>query len=488
MLSTTMHRLLANASDSIGPAIFEGQGFRRHVERALDETGRRERRRRGLPAATVVLFVVFMSLYRASGIRNVLKELISLAREQFPALGLRSVTPEAVCHARARLGVEPVKAVFEGMAAEIVVEPSFRGLRVWGYDGVRFTVPDTKANEREFRRPAASRGRAAFPQLMGVALVETSTRQVRDVAFGSCRSSERALALQFLRHVGPGDLLLMDRGCSSAVQFEAFTKVGCHVMGRISAGWKPEFLRQLGPGDHLVRVHAHETREAKKRSGRRRSGQGSRRPKARKPVAPRRKITLKMRMIEYVIGSGSPVRLLTSLLDPRKFPARALALEYHQRWECELAYDEIKTHLVTVTHGTLHTVFRSKTPQGVLQEAYGTFLAYNLIRSLIVEAGRVHGVPPLEISFVDTLEVVKREAHGLEAAPKRKRPALVQRLLQDIAECRNPRPRRHRANPRVVKVKMSNFKLKRRGHRQRTVDFPARLRVTSPRSSRRRAA
>jgi len=121
MLSTTMHQLLANASDSIGPAIFEGQGFRRHVERALDETGRRERRRRGLTATTVVLFVVFMSLYRTFGIRNVLKELISLARERFPTLGLRAVTPEAVCHARVRLGVEPVRAIFESLAAEIFI-------------------------------------------------------------------------------------------------------------------------------------------------------------------------------------------------------------------------------------------------------------------------------------------------------------------------------------------------------------------------------
>jgi hypothetical protein len=43
-------------------------------------------------------------------------------------------------------------------------------------------------------------------------------------------------------------------------------------------------------------------------------------------------------------------------------------------------------------------------------------------------------------------------------------PALYQRLLRDISRKRLP-PRRLRSNPRVVKRKMSNFKLKRAEHR-----------------------
>jgi hypothetical protein len=487
MLSTTMHHVLANASASFSPAVFDRQ-FHRRICAALDTTGRWEQRRRRLPASLIVLFVVFMALNRAKSIRNVFRALMSLVRVRRPSLPTRPVTEEAVCHARSRLGVEPLKVLFESLADEIRPEPTFLGLRVWGYDGVRFTVPDTKSNEIEFRRPAASRGRAAFPQILGVALVSAATREVRAVNFGSCRSSERALALPFRDLLGKGDFLLMDRGCSSAAQFEAFMMTGCHVMGRISSSWKPELIRKLGPNDVLVRLRVHDEsgkRAAKsERKARRTKGNRARRG-SRPGKTPR---FIEMRMVIYRIGKNPPVRLLTSLLDPERFPALDLAREYHSRWECELAYDEIKTHLATVNHGTLHTVFRSKTPTGAIQEAYGTFVAYNIIRRFMAEAATRHDISPLDISFVDTVETVKQEAYRLEAAPRRHRPRLLRWLLDEIAESRNPRPRRPRVNPRVVKIKMSNYKLKRPGATERIIDHWTCIRVLSANSGCRKAA
>jgi hypothetical protein len=94
-----------------------------------------------------------------------------------------------------------------------------------------------------------------------------------------------------------------------------------------------------------------------------------------------------MRMIEYLVnGRGC------HLHGPARsgaVPAQELAREYHRRWECELTYDELKTHLATVTHGTLHTVFRSDRRRR--QEMYATFITYNILRRLIVEAGEAHG-------------------------------------------------------------------------------------------------
>lgn len=496
MLSTTMHQVLTNASESFGPAIFSSLGFQERAEAALDETDKWQKRNRALNAMVVLFFVVFMSLHRSSGIKNVLRKLFSLLREKSDDLSLTAVTPEAICHARKRLGIEPVKLLFEDLAAEMETAPSFHGLRVRGYDGVRFTLPDTPANAEAFGRPKAARGRSAFPQMLAVALVDTQTHNVRDVAMGPCTDSERILARKFVQHLGPQDLLLMDRGCSGVGQFETFMNQGCHVLGRISASWKPEKLRQLGPGDWLVRVEAFEETEAQRkkakkarRNAKKQKRRGQRRSKRKAGRAPKRRlISLVMRMIEYQVEGGEACRLLTDLLDPEEFPARELALEYHSRWECELAYDELKTHLVTVTHGTLHTVFRSKTPEGVVQELYGTFIAYNLIRRLMMEAGKAHGIPPLEISFVDTVEVVKLAAPRLQAVPHRRRSHLIRQLLEDIAHCRNKRPRRKRWNPRVVKVKMTNFGAKRRHHRGKVVDFAASLQVKSSRLPSRKAA
>lgn len=490
MLSTTMHQVLAKASDRFGPAIFTQLGFQEHVETVLDKTGKKGKRKRALTAQVVLTFVVFMSLYRAQGMKNVLKTLLSMMRQIAPDLSLVAVTPEAICHRRKLLGIDPLAMLFNDLAAEVRPAASFHGLRTSGYDGVRFTLPDTPANVKAFGRPKSSRGEPAFPQMLAVALVDTQTRQVRDIAMGRCTDSERALARQFTQHLGPQDLVVMDRGCTSVGQFAAFMGCGAHVLGRISASWKPKKLRQLKDGSWLVQVEGYDDvgskKKRKKKTGRRRKRKGGRRKT--RTASKRRLIVLQMRMIEYRVDGGEQVRLLTDLLDPDKYPARDLALEYHARWECELVYDELKTHLTTVTHGTLHTVFRSKTPDGVTQEAYGTFIAYNLIRRLMVEAGEAHEIPPLNISFVEAVEVIKMAAPRFEGAPRRHRAFLVEQLLQDIADCKNKRPRRPRWNPREVKIKMSNSRRKRHRGRGKIIDYAASLQVTPPVSPRRKAA
>lgn len=496
MLSTTPHQDLAKALDKFGPAIFSHLGFRDKAAAALDQTGKWEKRKRALGALVRITFVVFMTLHRSLSIANVLKKVLNLLREIDPELSLVAVTPEAVCHGRKRLGVEPLAVLFNSFAAEVRPVASFLGLCTWGYDGVRFTLPDTPANEKEFGRPKASRGKAAFPQMLAVALVDTQTRQVRDVVMGRCTDSERELARRFIPHLGAKDLVMKDRGCSSAGQFAAFMSSGVHVLGRISKSWKPKKLRRLSDGSWLVQVEGYDDTGSKKaKSARQRVKKGTGRRSQRKGGQKkatgsntRRLIVLQMRMIEYQVNGRERCRVLTDLLDPEKFPARELALEYHRRWECELTYDELKTHLATVTHGTLHTVFRSKTPEGVKQEAYGTFIAYNLIRRLMVEAGEAHGVPPLEISFVEATEVIKMAAPRFEGASRRLRTFLIDQLLEDIADCRNKRPRRPRWNPREVKIKMSNSRLKRRRGRGKIIDFAANLRVKPSALPRRRAA
>jgi len=482
MLCTAMHRELARASKKFGLAVFSYLDFRARAEAAIDEAGRREQRKRALDAHIVLTFVVFMAFHRQLGIERVLKTLLNSLREIVPDLSLVAVTPEAVCHARKRLGVEPLALLFDSLAAEIRPPPSFHGLRPWGYDGVRLTVPDTPANVKEFGRPKASKGQAAHAQMLVVALVDTQTRQVRDIAMGGCRDSERALARKFTKILGPEDLVIMDRGCSSVADFEAFINQGTHVLGRISSTWKPTPLRQLKDGSWLVQVQAYDKRRARKgRKGRNKSGRQAKPKGGQRKCTdrqPRRLISLTMRLIEYRVGTGEVCRLLTDLMDDAKYPARDLALEYYSRWECELCYDELKTHLATVTHGTLHTVLRSKTPDGARQEVYGQFIAYNLARRTMAEAGEVYDIPPLELSFVQAVDLIKEAVPRFEGTTLTQRCYLFAQLLEDIAACRNKRPRRPRSNPREVRKKMSKFRVKRRRGRGKTVDFGRQIVVT----------
>jgi hypothetical protein len=459
------HQDFSKVAEKFGLKLFEGSNFDRLAGEALDETGRWHKKECPLKAPLVMSFVVMMSIYRHLSLPNVLVQMINMLRERDPDLSLKPVTGEALIHARSRLGSEPMKLLAEKIGKQIDPRPSFHGLRTWAIDGLRNTVPDTPENEKYFERPKASRGKAAFPQMLAVALVDTQSRGIRDAVFYHCRGSERTGCEALLKHLDENDLLILDRGFPSAPGLKKVGAAGIHFLARISSGWKPKILRRLGPGDSLVEISGRETIP----------------PEERDPTKKHNKtrlVKLTVRMIEYQTEKNELVRVITDLLDPDQFPPLEFAHLYHARWESELSYDELKTHLATVTHGSLHTVFRSKSPEKVLQEAYGLLIAYNMVRALIGAAGEAHGVPELEISFVDSLQVIRLALPRFEGAENdADRHRLLYQLLEDLAACRNPRPRRHRSYPRVVKVKMSKWPLKRDQHQQEFHDFGAEIRI-----------
>ena len=96
-------------------------------------------------------------------------------------------------------------------------------------------------------------------------------------------------------------------------------------------------------------------------------------------------------------------RLLTTILDPLAASAEDLAGLYHQRWEIETAFDELKTHL----RGR-QVVLRSKTPDLVRQEFWGLMIAHWALRDIIHAAALRQNLDPDAISFVHTVRLVRR--------------------------------------------------------------------------------
>jgi hypothetical protein len=96
-------------------------------------------------------------------------------------------------------------------------------------------------------------------------------------------------------------------------------------------------------------------------------------------------------------------RLLTTLLDPRLAPAMELAALYHQRWEIESVFDELKTHL-----RQSRRVLRSKTPELVRQEFFGWVLAHYAVRWLLHQGATRHRIPHAELSFKGHVELLRR--------------------------------------------------------------------------------
>lgn len=160
---------------------------------------------------------------------------------------------------------------------------------------------------------------------------------------------------------------------------------------------------------------------------------------------------------------------MTTLLDPDHYPALDLVCAYHERWEIEVLIDEMDTH-----QRLAQGVLRSQKPVGVIQELYGLLLAHYAMRVLMHEAALQAEVDPDRLSFVHALQVIQDAIPEFQMAAAAQVPSLYRRLLRDIARKRVPE-RKLRSNPRVVKRKMSKFKLKRPEHAHApTLDRPFR--------------
>ncbi len=402
-------------------------------------------RRRRLPPEVLLLLSILMNLYTQEALERVLGKLYHgvrlLGPEPAPALPGKS----ALCQARYRLGARPVAALFHQVCRPLATPATagafLFGLRVLGLDGTVEDVPDTPANDRAFGRHRSHRGASAFPQVRGVYLVECGTHAVLDAGFWPCHTSERVGGLRLLRSVAAGALLLWDRGFHSFEMVARTCARGAHFLGRVPGQVTLVPHTALPDGSYWAWLYPSD--RAQRRAGGR----------------------LRVRVIVYTLtdpgrpGYGQTHRLITSLLDPQAYPARDLVVAYHERWEVELTIDEIDTHQRLAQHP-----LRSQKPVGVLQELYGLLIAHYAVRALMHDAALHAGIDPDRISFARAVSLIKDAIYDFQLVVPRQHPRLYRRLLQDLAQDLLP-PRAQRTNPRVVKRKMSNFKLKRPTHR-----------------------
>jgi hypothetical protein len=273
-----------------------------------------------------------------------------------------------------------------------------------------------------------------------VYLAECGTHAIVDAGFWPCHTSERVGGYRLLRGLRGDMLVLWDRGFHDYDMLVEARLRGAHVLSRLPSHVKPQRLRLLPDGSMLATLRPSDYQRRK---------QGER---------------LVVRVITYTItdpslpGFGETYRVLTTLLDPCQAPAHGLACAYHERWEIELVVDEVDTH-----QRLAGRTLRSLKPVGVIQELYGLLLAHYAVRVLMHEAALQAELDPDRLSFVHALEVVRDAVPEFQLVVPEQVPLLYGRLLQDIAAKRLPE-RRPRCNPRVVKRKMSNFKLKRAEH------------------------
>lgn len=421
--------------------------FPRHlVDEVIEATGRREQRHRLLPAHLVTYYVMAMTLFSSAGYEEVMRSLtegLTWASDGEEAYEMPSQV--AISKARARLGPEPLAELF-ARACVPLGSPStpgafYRDWRLVSIDGTTIDVADTAANAGVFGRAGTGRGEgSAFPQLRVVALGECGTHAIIAAAMDSYDVGEVTLAKRMVGALEPGMLVLADRGFTAHPLFAAAAATGADLLWRAKSNAVLPVLERLPDGSFRSELVA--TPDKRIRA----NVQG-------------------VRVVEYAIddpgrpdAKGTRYRLVTTITDPELAPADELAVLYAQRWEIESVFDELKTH----QRGP-RVVLRSRTPDGVYQEAWGYLCVHYAIRALIHSAAHHGDLDPDRISFTKALHATRRSVRtGLDGAV-----SLAQALHRATTELLHGLlpARRPRSNPRAVRRKMSNYRVKRANHR-----------------------
>jgi hypothetical protein len=356
------------------------------VDEVIAAAGRTEQRSRSLPARVVAYFTIGMALYAEGSYEDVFSQLTDGL--SWASGWQDSFTPpskSAIFQARQRLGAEPLAALFARVAKPIGMPEQagvwLAGRRLVAIDGTCLDVADTPENEKFFGRPGVNKGeKSAFPQARIVALAECGTHAIFDAVVGGCSDSEPVLAQQLLERLTPGMLLLADRGFTSHALWGKAIATGADLLWRAKTNLRPVHLETLGDGSWLAQIHSSTEKNAE---------------------------PFTVRVIDYQLEDGrenaGDYRLFTTILDPEVASATELAAAYVQRWEIELAFDELKTH----QRGP-RTVLRSKSPQLVLQEIWGHLCCHYAIRSLMAEVAQHSGHDPDRLSFVAALRITRQ--------------------------------------------------------------------------------
>jgi hypothetical protein len=396
------------------------------VDAVLAETGAVQVRVRDLPSRVVVYVLLAGCLFTELGYRKVWQRLVA----GLDGLPVAHPGAAALKQARRRVGVAPLRALFELLRGPAAVASCsgvyWRGLLVCAIDGTTISVPDSAANVTAFGRQSGHHGGSGYPLLRLLAVVCCGTRTVVDAVFGTYRTGESTYAAELMGCLRPGMVLLADRNFAARGLLAQVANAKADLLVRAKTGRggpKLPVLARHHDGSYLSRFGG-----------------------------------VAVRVVEAEItvttdaGRATSVyRLITTLLDHRRYPAFEIVKLYHLRWEIETAYLELKSGILG------GRVLRARTPTGVHQEVYALLVTYQALRTAMVDATNTRpGTDPDRASFTTAVHAARDQlvqAAGIIADTVIDLVGKIGRVvLDDLLPAR-----RLRINARTVKRAISKY-------------------------------
>ena len=358
------------------------------VRQVLDEHGVNSQRVRSLPAVAMTYYCMALSLYPEAAYEDVFAVVAQGLAWMQGNQAVPTVARSSISAARSKIGYAPLQVLHQRACvplAEMKAQPHafYAGLRLVAIDGSNFEVPDEAANATAFGYPGSRTGHAAYPQAQCAVLVECATHAILGANLGPYRTAEWDICKPLLARLAPGMLCLADRGFNGYAHWKAARDTGAHLLWRCVGNRQLPVIKALDDGSYLSVIYP-STKSRRSRAG-----------------------EITVRVIEYALpgvpDAQARYRLLSTLLDPTQAPALELAALYHERWEVEAVFDELKTHLAQ-----RRRTLRSKTPDGVRQEFYGWVLAHYAVCWLMHQAASANRVRQRSLSFTGHVHLLRR--------------------------------------------------------------------------------
>lgn len=317
------------------------------------------------------------------------------------------VAKSSISELRSKIGAQPL-ADLVGRCCLPLAEPAthpqafYQGLRVVAMDGSNFELPDEPDNVAHFGYPGSRTGHAGYPQAQCAVLVECATHAILAAHIDSYRASEWSVCEPLLARMDSTMLCLADRGFNGFEYWRKAQATGAQLLWRCANNRQLPVLQALPDGSYLSQI------QPPKRASLQRERTGADvEPDTSTQTTTQSPTPITVRVIEYAMpglpeGEGR-YRLMTSLLDPIAAPALELAALYHERWQVEAVFDELKTHLLQGRR-----VLRSKKAQLVRQEFYGWVLAHYSVRWLLHQGAARQQIPHARQSFSAHLQLLRQ--------------------------------------------------------------------------------
>jgi hypothetical protein len=332
------------------------------------------------------------------------------------------------------------------------------GRPVIAVDGSTVQLPDTPKNQARYPQPSGQKPGCGFPVLKLAVLFSLASGAVLRVLTGSLRHHDLRLLHGLWEQLQSGDIVLGDRAYGEYTTLAGLPQRGVDVVARLHPRRKVDFrkARRLGKHDALF-VWTRGCQQSEILSAQQWA------------LLPAQIMVRIIRFTATIRGfRARRVTLVTTLLDPQRYPAQDLMALYARRWRLELCLRDLKT-----TMGMEH--LRCKTPDMAEKELLAYLVAHNLIRCVMAEAVARYAVDLERISFKGTVDALRQYSAQMDKARSRAlRCQLWEDLLLNLARDR-VRYRPNRTEPRAVKRRPKPYPLLNRP-RHRFKDLPHRNR------------